>query len=191
MPSTGLDAPAPPGAPHAARTGTTALLWISETFVLGAGSIAARQDCPGLARYGTYSGKWRQVPAAFAAMLAALPLSRTCCHSRYWQEVRQVAVFQPAVHRDIVIVVVENFGDPARTNAHQLGRLRGRRPGDGVLVLVSPEVPKSWLVTRLPVRLAEMLDRRRWHLGQPGLPPDRGAAVEGSPAWFSRGGRRD
>ncbi len=89
-------------------------------------------------------------------------------------------MFQPAVHRAILIVDVENFGDPARTNAHQLAvrdamykalrqsfaRARISWPGcavedrgDGVLVLVPPEVPKSWLVTRLPARLAEMLDR--------------------------------
>ena len=91
-----------------------------------------------------------------------------------------MGVFQPAVHRAIVIVDVENFGDPARTNAHQLAVrdamykalrqsfARARISwagcavedrGDGVLVLVSPEVPKSWLVTRLPARLAEMLGR--------------------------------
>jgi tetratricopeptide (TPR) repeat protein len=87
---------------------------------------------------------------------------------------------QPAVHRAILIVDVENFGDPARTNAHQLAVrdamykalrqsfARARISwagcviedrGDGVLVLVSPEVPKSWLVTRLPARLADTLDR--------------------------------
>jgi hypothetical protein len=96
------------------------------------------------------------------------------------QEVRQVGMFQPAVHRAILIVDVESFSDPARTNAHQLavrdGMYRALRQsfarariswadcavedrGDGVLVLVSPEVPKSRLVTRVPVRLAEMLDR--------------------------------
>jgi len=85
---------------------------------------------------------------------------------------------QTAVHRAIVIVDVENFGDPARTNAHQLavreemyealrqsfaqagigwdaGMAEDR--GDGVLVLVPPEVPKSWLVSMVPARLAEML----------------------------------
>ena len=30
--------------------------------------------------------------------------------------------------------------------------------GDGALVLISPQVPKSWLVTRLPVQLAAALD---------------------------------
>jgi tetratricopeptide (TPR) repeat protein len=89
-----------------------------------------------------------------------------------------VGVFQPAVHRAIVIVDVENFGDPARSNAHQLAvretmyeALRqsfdragiawdacvSEDRGDGVLVLVPPDVPKSWLVIRVPIRLAEML----------------------------------
>ena len=85
---------------------------------------------------------------------------------------------EPAVHRSIVIVDVENFGDPARTNADQL-TVRGTMyevlgqsfarariswddceaedRGDGVMVLVSPFVPKSWLVTMLPAYLAESL----------------------------------
>jgi tetratricopeptide (TPR) repeat protein len=87
----------------------------------------------------------------------------------------------PAVHRAILIVDVESFGDPSRTNAHQVAirrRMYGalRRSfakahiswadcavedrGDGVLVLVPPTVPKSWLVTDVPVHLAEMLVRR-------------------------------
>jgi tetratricopeptide (TPR) repeat protein len=82
------------------------------------------------------------------------------------------------VHRSIVIVDVENFGDPARTNAHQLTVREGMYKalqqafaqagiswatcvaedrGDGVLVLVPPETPKSLLATRVPVRLAEIL----------------------------------
>ncbi|MGD0604158.1 MAG: tetratricopeptide repeat protein [Streptosporangiaceae bacterium] len=89
-------------------------------------------------------------------------------------------MFQPAVHRAILIVDVESFGDPARTNAHQLAVraamykalrqsfARARISwvgcavedrGDGVLVLVPPEVPKSRLVTRLPARLADILGR--------------------------------
>jgi tetratricopeptide (TPR) repeat protein len=97
--------------------------------------------------------------------------------SRCLKEVRQVG-FQPAVHRTIVIVDVENFGDPARTNAHQLavregmyealrqsfaqagigwGSCMAEDRGDGVLVLVPPEVPKSWLVSVVPARLAEVL----------------------------------
>jgi tetratricopeptide (TPR) repeat protein len=91
-----------------------------------------------------------------------------------------VGRFQPAVHRAILIVDVESFGDAARTNADQLevrdamykalrqSFARARISwadcavedrGDGVLVLVSPEVPKSRLVTRLPVGLADILGR--------------------------------
>ena len=89
-------------------------------------------------------------------------------------------MFKPAVHRAILIVDVESFGDPARTNAHQLAVravmykalrqsfARARISwascaiedrGDGVLVLVPPEVPKSRLVTGLPARLADILGR--------------------------------
>ena len=75
-------------------------------------------------------------------------------------------MFQPAVHRAILIVDVENFGDPARTNTHQLA-IRdtvykvlqqsfaranigwedcvAEDRGDGVLILIPPSVPKSWL----------------------------------------------
>jgi O-acetyl-ADP-ribose deacetylase (regulator of RNase III) len=90
------------------------------------------------------------------------------------------------VHRAILIVDVEKYGDPARTNAHRLavreGMYRVLRQsfakaridwadcmtedcGDGVLVLVPPAVPKSWLAARLPVRLAEVL--HRYNTGSP------------------------
>jgi tetratricopeptide (TPR) repeat protein len=86
----------------------------------------------------------------------------------------------PALHRAILIVDVESFGDPARTDAHRLAvraamykvlrqSLAGARiswtdcaiedRGDGVLILVPATVPKSWLVTRLPSRLAGTLGR--------------------------------
>ena len=89
-------------------------------------------------------------------------------------------MLEPAVHRAILIVDVERFGDPARTNAHQLavrdGMYQALRQsfssgciswadcvtedrGDGVLVFVPSVVPKSWLVTRLPAYLAEALAR--------------------------------
>src|SRR6202044_1356536 len=85
---------------------------------------------------------------------------------------------QPAVHRSIVIVDVENFSDPVRTNVDQLtirdgmykalrqsfaragidwGKCVTEDRGDGVLVLVPPDVPKIWLVTKLSVGLAERL----------------------------------
>jgi hypothetical protein len=76
-----------------------------------------------------------------------------------------------AVHRTVVVVDVEGFGDRRRTNAHQVavrdGLYRVMRDafdragiswddcdredrGDGVLVLVPAEVPKSLLVESLP-----------------------------------------
>jgi tetratricopeptide (TPR) repeat protein len=91
-----------------------------------------------------------------------------------------VVTLQPAVHRAILIVDVESFGDPARTNAHQLAvrdtmykalrrsfaRARiswadcvKEDRGDGALVLIPPAVPKSKLVAGLPAWLAESLAR--------------------------------
>jgi hypothetical protein len=82
------------------------------------------------------------------------------------------------VHRSVLVIDVEKFGDPARTNADQVvvrdGMYRALgcalasagvgRPdcviedrGDGALVLISPQVPKSCLVTRLLVQLAAAL----------------------------------
>jgi class 3 adenylate cyclase len=84
----------------------------------------------------------------------------------------------PAVHRSIVCVDVEKFTDPHRTHPHQLAVRRGlydavrdafarsRVPwhscyhedrGDGMLVLVPPEVPKEVLVTTVPRELARAL----------------------------------
>ena len=79
-----------------------------------------------------------------------------------------------AVHRTIVVVDVEGFGDRCRTNPHQVavrdglyGAMRdafghagipwddcGREDrGDGVFVLVPAEVPKGLLVESLPSAL--------------------------------------
>ena len=87
---------------------------------------------------------------------------------------------QPAFHRAILIVDVEKFSDPARTNAHQLAVREGmyralqeafartgigwadceaEDRGDGILVLVPPTVPKSWLAVTLPAHLTELLVR--------------------------------
>jgi tetratricopeptide (TPR) repeat protein len=84
----------------------------------------------------------------------------------------------PAVHRTIVVADVEGFGDLRRTNAQQVMVRRGmygalRRAfdrsgvpweechredrGDGVLILVSAQVPKSPLVAALPRELAAAL----------------------------------
>lgn len=87
---------------------------------------------------------------------------------------------QPAIHRSIVVVDVEKFGDPIRTNTHQLAAREGMYSaliqafrssgiewtectiedrGDGVLILVSPNIPKCWLASRLPGRLAVTLTK--------------------------------
>lgn len=87
---------------------------------------------------------------------------------------------QLAVHRAIVVVDVERFGDPIRTNLNQLAvreALYAALPrafaesgicwdscvsedrGDGALILVPPEVPKIRLVTNLPGVLAAAVSR--------------------------------
>jgi AAA ATPase-like protein len=85
---------------------------------------------------------------------------------------------RPAVHRTILVVDVAGFGDHRRNNAHQLAVRTGlyralweafraagipwnacehEDRGDGVLVLVPPELPKAPLVEELPVALANAL----------------------------------
>jgi len=85
-----------------------------------------------------------------------------------------------AVHRAIMVVDVEGFGDPARTNLDQLavrealyealgrafaesgigwGTCVSEDRGDGALILVPPEVPKARLVIDLPGRLAAAITR--------------------------------
>ena len=87
---------------------------------------------------------------------------------------------QLAVHRAIMVVDVERFGDPDRTNLNQLavrdglykaliqafgesgiewGSCVSEDRGDGALILVPPEVPKAYLVTSLPGRLAAAVSR--------------------------------
>src|SRR5208337_1655264 len=97
-----------------------------------------------------------------------------------------------AVHRAIVVVDVEGFGDPRRTNRHQEeireGRCRAAREafdrtgipwdscdhedrGDGIFILVPAEVPKSLLVESLPPALIAALKN---HNGEhPGQQPVR------------------
>lgn len=83
-----------------------------------------------------------------------------------------------AVHRTIVVVDVEGFGDRRRTNRHQVAVRRGlyralqeaftesRIPwaacdhedrGDGVFILVPPEVPKGVFAEALPLALVGAL----------------------------------
>jgi class 3 adenylate cyclase len=85
-----------------------------------------------------------------------------------------------AVHRAIVCVDVENFGDNSRTNRDQIGvranlykALRGafarsgvrwencyhEDRGDGALILVPADVPKERLVASWPLKLASNLER--------------------------------
>jgi hypothetical protein len=89
-----------------------------------------------------------------------------------------MSTLPPAVHRAIVCVDVQGFGDLRRTNLDQVAIRRGlyealrsafdrsgvswarcdhEDRGDGVLVLVPPEVPKSLLVSLLPPELAAAL----------------------------------
>jgi tetratricopeptide (TPR) repeat protein len=84
------------------------------------------------------------------------------------------------VHRAIMVVDVERFGDPIRTNLNQLAVRGGlysamaqafgesgvawdscetEDRGDGALILVPPDVPKTRLVTDLPYRLAMAVRR--------------------------------
>jgi hypothetical protein len=87
---------------------------------------------------------------------------------------------RPAFHRAIMVVDVERFGDPARTNLDQLairgglydalrqafslsridwGRCNTEDRGDGALILIPPDVPKSLLVTTIPGALVAAVGR--------------------------------
>jgi hypothetical protein len=87
-----------------------------------------------------------------------------------------VGQYQPAFHRTIMILDVERFGDPARKNLDQLAVRDGmyraliqafekseiswsncmtEDRGDGALILVPPEVPKSLLVSKVPGALVD------------------------------------
>ena len=86
---------------------------------------------------------------------------------------------QRPVHRTIVVVDVEGFGDRRRTNRHQVAVRDGlyrtvgeafqqvgipwdadarEDRGDGMFVLIPPEVPKSLLVEALPSALVAALE---------------------------------
>ncbi len=85
-----------------------------------------------------------------------------------------------AVHRSIVVVDVEGFGDDRRASWHQVAVRDGlyqamerafgqagipwaccdhEDRGDGIFILVPPEVPKELLAESLPASLAAELDR--------------------------------
>jgi class 3 adenylate cyclase len=92
-------------------------------------------------------------------------------------------VVPPAVHRTVVCVDVEGFADRRRTDRDQVVVRGGvyrvlqrafaasgllwrdcyrEDRGDGVLVLVPPEVPKALLVTVVPGQLAAALAEHNW-----------------------------
>jgi hypothetical protein len=83
------------------------------------------------------------------------------------------------VHRTVVVFDIEGFGDPCRTNRHQIvvrdglyrtlerafdrAHIRWSKcyhedRGDGVFVLAPAEIPKSLFVDVLPKELADALD---------------------------------
>jgi class 3 adenylate cyclase len=95
---------------------------------------------------------------------------------------------QLAVHRAIVVVDVERFGDPDRTNLNQLAIRDGlyralihafggsgigwdscvsEDRGDGALILIHAEVPKAYLVTSLPGLLAAAVSRHNAACARP------------------------
>jgi NB-ARC domain/WD domain, G-beta repeat/APAF-1 helical domain len=97
-----------------------------------------------------------------------------------------MASLRPAVHRTILVVDVEGFGNRHRTNPHQVtvrgglyralqqafgksgipwARCRHEDRGDGVLVLAPSEVPKGFFVESLPHSLVEALcEHNRVHV---------------------------
>ncbi len=98
---------------------------------------------------------------------------RPCCLGR-----GQIDNQGMAVHRTVVVVDVEGFGDERRTNRHQVavrdGLYRAMQEalqlaeiswadcdhedrGDGIFILIPAEVPKSVLVESLPSALVRAL----------------------------------
>jgi hypothetical protein len=98
---------------------------------------------------------------------------------------------QRAVHRTIVVLDVEGFGHPRRTNPHQLAVREGlyqavgdafrqaelpwapdthEDRGDGILILVPPEFPKTLFVEKLPSALVKALTKHnREHADEEGI----------------------
>jgi tetratricopeptide (TPR) repeat protein len=95
---------------------------------------------------------------------------------------------QFAVHRAIMVVDVERFGDPARTNLNQLAIRQGMYEalteafaaagidwdscvsedrGDGALILIPPEIPKIRLVTSILGPLAAAIHRHNTESSAP------------------------
>jgi hypothetical protein len=99
-----------------------------------------------------------------------------------------MSVLSPAVHRAIVCVDVEGFGDRRRTNPDQVAARDGlycalsqafarsgmhwedcyhEDRGDGALILIPSDVPKSLLVTDVPRELAAALSEHNQAHDQP------------------------
>jgi hypothetical protein len=98
-----------------------------------------------------------------------------------------MSMLSPAVHRAIVCVDMEGFGDRRRTNPDQVAVRDGlycvltqafarsgvswedcyhEDRGDGALILISPDVPKSLLVTDFPKELVAALKEHNEAHGQ-------------------------
>ena len=120
----------------------------------------------------------REMPAGFGTAGSTAAPSDEPSYLKHSHNVRQMGEIQPTVHRAILIVDVENFGGSARTDADRLAVRHGMYEalqrslaragiswadstiedrGDGVLVVLPPELPKAWLVGGLPTYLAETL----------------------------------
>ncbi|MFS8096860.1 tetratricopeptide repeat protein [Lentzea alba] len=95
-------------------------------------------------------------------------------------QVMEIGGRRPAVHRTILVLDVEGFGDPRRTNANQVVVRRGlyrsvrsaldaagiprhrcdvEDRGDGVFLLAGGDVPKAAFVESFPLALADALRR--------------------------------
>ncbi|MGH3971795.1 MAG: tetratricopeptide repeat protein [Pseudonocardiaceae bacterium] len=94
------------------------------------------------------------------------------------EQLAQTCALPHAVHRTILIVDIAGFGDRRRTNLHQVAARKGiygclceafaksgvcwddcyyEDRGDGVLILIPPDIPKSLLVVQLPQEMAAAL----------------------------------
>jgi hypothetical protein len=125
-------------------------------------------------------GRGAQHDAAFAVLRVVLGDRRRTSSSRPVVHAAHPGAPYRAVHRSIVVVDVEGFGDELRTNWHQVAVRAGlyqamqeafdhagipwahcdhEDRGDGVFVLVPAQVPKELLAESLPAALVTALAR--------------------------------
>jgi hypothetical protein len=157
-------------------------------FTLMAAAVVTAVSTVSLVALVAVLGRGARRNAAIAVLRIVLgDRRRTTTGHRTARAVHQGALPR-AVHRSIVVVDVEGFGDQRRTNWHQVavraGLYRAMQEafdragipwadcdhedrGDGVFVLVPAEVPKELLVESLPPALVTALDR---HTGAHGVP---------------------